>query len=192
MPIRHGLLVLLVEGPDHGFGLRAAFERRTGGTWPLNIGQVYTTLGRLVRDGLVEEQSREPDGSVRYAATDAGRAEVARWWQEPVDRKAPARDELAIKLALAVTSPGVDVAAVVQRQRAENLGRMQQYTARKRDLPPLGHPDGAARQLVLDHLIFTAEAEARWLDHVEATLRAVATPTVATRTRPTTKGHITP
>jgi DNA-binding PadR family transcriptional regulator len=76
MPIRHGLLALLAEEPGHGFRLRAQFERRTGGTWPLNVGQVYTTLTRLVRDGLVEEANREAGGSVRYALTEAGRAEV--------------------------------------------------------------------------------------------------------------------
>ena len=185
MPIRHGLLALLADGPEHGFGLRAEFERRTGGTWPLNVGQVYTTLTRLVRDGLVEEASRETDGSVRYMLAAAGRAELADWWRRPVDRATPPRDELAIKLALAVTSPGVDVAAVVGRQRSDNLARMQRLTTDKRRLPPPGDADGLARRLVLDHLIFAAEAEARWLDHVEATVRAVRTGTdTATKGRP--------
>lgn len=182
MPIRHGLLALLAEGPDHGFRLRAEFERRTGGTWPLNVGQVYTTLTRLVRDGLVEEASREADGSVRYALTEAGRAEVEEWWRRPVDRTTPTRDELAIKLALAVTSPGVDAAAVIQRQRAENLARMQRHTADKRRLPPPDDPEGLSRRLILDHLIFAADAEARWLDHVEATVLAVRN---ASKGRPT-------
>ncbi|MDH4147522.1 MAG: PadR family transcriptional regulator, partial [Acidimicrobiia bacterium] len=53
MSIRHGLLALLSEGPKYGAQLRTEFEERTGATWPLNVGQVYTTLSRLERDGLV-------------------------------------------------------------------------------------------------------------------------------------------
>ena len=54
MSIRHGLLALLAQEPMYGAQLRSEFESRTGGTWPLNVGQVYTTLSRLERDGLVE------------------------------------------------------------------------------------------------------------------------------------------
>ena len=169
MAVRHGLLALLAEGPKHGFALRSEFETRTGGTWPLNVGQVYTTLSRLVRDGLAEEVSREADGSVIYDITEAGREEIERWWIAPVDRGHPNRDELAIKLALAVTVPGVDVRGVVQRQRSENLRVMQQYTQLKRSIANKENA-GLAWRLVLDHLIFAAEAEARWLDHVDLEL----------------------
>jgi DNA-binding PadR family transcriptional regulator len=162
-------LALLAEGPKHGFALRSDFEARTGGTWPLNVGQVYTTLSRLVRDRLVEEFSREVDGSVIYRITDAGREEIQRWWSEPVDRAHPSRDELAIKLALALSVPGVDVRGVVQRQRSENLRVMQQYTQLKRSIVDQ-EGAGFAWRLVLDHLIFAAEAEARWLDHVDLEL----------------------
>ena len=112
MAIRHGLLALLDEGPAYGYQLKAAFEERTGGTWPLNIGQVYTTLARAERDGLVAQLDVADDGKVVYEITDAGRREVAAWFASPVRRDAPARDELTIKLAVAVTAPGVDVTAL--------------------------------------------------------------------------------
>lgn len=171
MSIRQGLLALLAERPMHGYLLRQEFEARTGATWPLNIGQVYTTLTRLQRDGLVTEvdEPRE-DGSVVYALTAAGRTEVEHWWQTPVERTAPARDELAIKLALAVTSPGVDVTAVVQRQRTESLRALQEYTRLKLRIPLEPTADDLAWSLVLDSLVFAAEAEVRWLDHVEQQL----------------------
>jgi len=51
MSERHALLALLGEGPKHGFRLRQEFEERTGDFWPLNAGQVYTTLQRLGRAG---------------------------------------------------------------------------------------------------------------------------------------------
>jgi DNA-binding PadR family transcriptional regulator len=171
----------------YGYQLRQEFEGRTGATWPLNIGQVYTTLSRLQRDGLVVERERH-DGSVVYGLTGAGREEVARWWSTPVERGAPARDELAIKLALAVTVPGVDVTAVVQRQRAETLHALQEYTILTARALDDVERDGAGGHLswllILDSLVFGAEAEVRWLDHVEQRLAAAArTP------RRTTAGH---
>ena len=175
MAIRHGLLALLDEGPAYGYQLKAVFEERTGGTWPLNIGQVYTTLARAERDGLVAQLAVEDDGRVVYEITEAGRREVARWFSSPVRRDAPARDELTIKLAVAVTAPGVDVRALVQTQRSETMRTLQALTRLKIDADDRPGSDTAWR-LVLERLIFDAEAEARWLDHVEARLlRAAAT-----------------
>ena len=172
MSVRQGLLALLAEGERYGYQLRQEFETRTGGTWPLNIGQVYTTLGRLQRDGLVEEVGRQDDGSVVYALTDKGREDIGAWWTTPVDRGSPGRDELAIKLALAVTAPGVDVADVVQRQRTESLRALQQYIRLQREVPDPPGPADLAWLLVLDSLALTADAEIRWLDLVEQRLAA--------------------
>jgi DNA-binding PadR family transcriptional regulator len=184
MAIRHGLLALLDEGPAYGYQLKAAFEERTGGTWPLNIGQVYTTLSRAERDGLVAQLDVGDDGRVVYEITDAGRHEVAQWFASPVRRDAPARDELTIKLAVAVTAPGVDVASIVQTQRSETMRTLQALTRLKIDAADRPHPDSdTAWHLVLERLIFDAEAEARWLDHVEARLlRTAATSSTSDRT----------
>jgi DNA-binding PadR family transcriptional regulator len=209
LSVRSGLLALLAEGDKYGAQLRAEFEGRTGGTWPLNVGQVYTTLDRLVRDGLVE-QVREPEGEGRiaYRLTDAGDGQLGSWWCTPVDRTSTPRDELTIKLALAVTSPDVDVEQVVQTQRTATLRHLRDLTGLKRE--SLGPTEGAAEgrvagddraegdqglawQLVLENLVFAAEAEVRWLDHVETMLarRPGATasdhtgaPTTATRQPP--------
>ncbi len=132
MSVRQSLLAILAEGEQYGYQLRHEFELRTGRTWPINIGQVYTTLNRLVRDGLVEEAGRKEDGSVTYRLTFAGREEVDQWWQTAVDRTTPDRDEVAIKVALAATAPGVDAVAVVHRQKAETLRILQSYTSQKR------------------------------------------------------------
>ena len=178
MSVRNALLALLEQGPRYGYQLRAEFEHHTGGTWPLNVGQVYTTLARLERDGLVEGRGEDGEGHVVYVVTDAGRREVEDWFTSPVPRTQPPRDELAIKLALAVTVPGVDVGAVIQQQRSATMSALQDYTRLKRrssEEPPTG--DGTAELawgLVLDSLVFTAEAEIRWLDHCEARLRRAA------------------
>ncbi|NGN67826.1 PadR family transcriptional regulator [Streptomyces sp. A7024] len=179
MSIRHGLLALLESGPRYGNQLRAEFESRTGATWPLNVGQVYTTLNRLERDGLVKPDGEDDSGHALYAITGDGRAELRVWYATPVDRQRPARDELAIKLAMAVGAPGVDISAVIQAQRAHTIGAMQDYTRLKAQaLTTLEHPeagsDDLAWLLVLEQLIFQAEAEARWLDHSEARLVRVA------------------
>lgn len=178
MSVRHGLLALLAERPAGAYQLRQEFERRTGGTWPLNMGQVSTTLDRLVRDGLVE--AAEADGDVpRWTLSAAGRDVLGAWWSAPVPRSAPAREELAIKLALAVSTPGVDVPRLVQAQRTETM-RALQALARLRVDGTAASADDLAWSLVVDHLVFDAEAEIRWLDHVEARVAraASARPTV--------------
>ena len=171
MAIRNGLLALLERGPMYGYQLRSEFEASTGSTWPLNIGQVYTTLARLERDGLVEAAG-EPDaeGRTTYRITDAGRAEVATWFASPVERRQRPRDELAIKLALAVTTPGIDVRAVMQAQRTATLRSLQELTRLKAGAD---EQRDAAWLLVLESMIFQAEAEVRWLDHTEVRVAAL-------------------
>lgn len=185
--IRNGLLALLSESPMYGARLRSEFEARTGSTWPLNIGQVYTTLARLERDDLVvHDDDPDADGHHRYRLTDTGASFVAGWWQTPVERESAPRSELAIKLALAVTVPGVDVTAVVQTQRSASVRHLQDLTRLKRTSDP--EPD-LAWSLVLEHLVFGVEAEVRWLDHVESTLvrRAVRRPQATPATEKTTR-----
>jgi len=155
----------------YGYQLRVAFEESTGGTWPLNIGQVYTTLSRLERDELVRPLPENDSGQRPYEITDPGRAELAMWFSTPVGRTDRPRDELAIKLALALTTPGVDVGAVVQTQRGATMRTLQEYTRLKaRSDEDLGW------RLVLDSMLFQAEAEVRWLDHCEASLVRYAAP----------------
>ena len=170
MSVKHALLALLEQEPMYGYQLRTAFEERTAELWPLNIGQVYTTLARLERDGLVEGGETNAEGHQLYRPTAAGRAELADWFGTAVPRTQPPREELAIKVALAVGSPDLDVAAVIQRQRSATMAALQGYTRAKRALPEAGDAD-LAHALVLDSLIFDAEAEIRWLDHCEARLR---------------------
>lgn len=178
MSVRYGLLTLLDREPMYGYQLRQEFEASTGSTWPLNVGQVYTTLSRLERDGFVASGGEggaaagsdqggtgESEGQRVYTITDTGRAEVRAWFATPVRAASPPRDELAIKLALAVRTPGVDVRAVIQTQRAATIRALQEYT-RAREAAA----EDLSWLLVADSLIFAAEAEIRWLDHSETRL----------------------
>ncbi|WP_370617950.1 PadR family transcriptional regulator [Mumia sp. Pv 4-285] len=169
MSIRQGLLALLSQQPMYGAQLRAEFEDRTAGTWPLNVGQVYTTLGRLQRDGFVESAG-EPDeeGRITYRLTDVGRTTVGEWFASSVSPDADPRDELTIKVALGVTLPDVDVRSVVQTQRVDSMRHLQVLTRRKRAAV---EKDDLARELVLERSIFAIEAQVRWLDHMESRIR---------------------
>lgn len=167
MSIRYGLLALLGQQPMYGYQLRTRFEARTGGAWPLNVGQVYTTLDRLERDGLVRRAGDDGEGRTTYAITEQGRDALRRWFTTPVDPSGRPRDELAIKLAMAVTVAGVDVRAVVQAQRTESMRVLRDYTRLKRRA---AQDEDLSWGLVVDHLVFAVEAEIRWLDHVEGTL----------------------
>ena len=166
MSVKLGLLALLDEQPMYGYQLHSAFKERTGGTWPLNIGQVYTTLSRLERDGLVEPTGTDDEGRQRYALTEAGRDELETWFASPVARADRPRDELAIKLAVALSVSGVDVRDVIQTQRTATLRDLQELTRQKLRTSD----EDIAGLLALDSLVFQAEAESRWLDSCEERL----------------------
>jgi DNA-binding PadR family transcriptional regulator len=183
--VKYGLLALLDEAPSHGYQLKTSFERRTGGNWALNIGQVYTTIQRLERDGLVSaiETDGTDDDRREYRITDAGRAELATWFDHPVVAEAPARDELTIKVLLAVAAGDVDVTALLQRQRRASIEQLQAYTRRKAQADPA---QDVAFLILLDALIFRAEAEIRWLDACDARISSLAR-TARTETKETAR-----
>jgi DNA-binding PadR family transcriptional regulator len=168
MSVRHALLALLTEGPKYGLQLRHEFEERTGEVWPLNVGQVYTTLQRLERDGLIES---EGDGEVgpqkSFRLTAHGGAELDAWLRTPPDLGAPPRDELVIKVLVADRVPGVDVHDVIQTHRRQIVEIMQDWTRIKRD----AGPDETNLALVVDAELFRLDSVIRWLDTADARLR---------------------
>jgi DNA-binding PadR family transcriptional regulator len=167
MSIRFGLLAMFADGPKYGYQARALFETRTGSTWPVNVGQAYTTLERLERDGLVAAQGADDEGRAVYAITQDGRVALKRWFDTPIAPSGQPRDELAIKLLMAATLEGVDVPAVVQRQRNRSMRLLRDCTALRREADAT---EDAAGLLLLDRMIFALEGDVRWLDHVEATV----------------------
>ena len=179
MSVRQSLLAILDHGPCYGYQLRAEFDRRTGGTWPLNVGQIYQTLDRLERDGLVAKGESDREGRAYYEITDAGREAVASWLSSPVERQTAARDELAIKLAVAATLPGVDLASVIQVQRTAALALLRDLTRTKDSIEEPESPEDLAYLLLVDAQIFQVDGELRWLDHSEGRLARAAAAGVA-------------
>jgi DNA-binding PadR family transcriptional regulator len=170
MSVRQSLLAILAQGPCYGYQLRTEFDRRTGSTWPLNVGQIYNTLDRLERDGLATKGDTDDHGHVYWQITDAGAAVVGEWLSTPVQRGQGTRDELAVKLAVAATLPGIDVTEIIQTQRRASLGQLQELNrAKYAGANPEG-PEELAWSLVVDSMVFAAEAVVRWLDHTEQRL----------------------
>jgi DNA-binding PadR family transcriptional regulator len=171
MSIRHALLALLSEGPKYGLQLRQEFEARTGEVWPLNVGQVYTTLQRLERDGLVESDDDSEDGPQKsFRITSEGADELTLWLRTPPDLSSPPRDELVIKVLIALQVPGVDVQGVIQAHRRYLVELMQEWTRLKeyaadRDL---------AFALVVDAELFRLDSVVRWLDAADGRIKRAA------------------
>jgi DNA-binding PadR family transcriptional regulator len=171
MSVRHAVLALLSEGPKYGLQLRQEFEARTGEVWPLNVGQVYSTVQRLERDGLVESDGTDDAGPQKmFHITPAGEEELAPWLRTPPDLSAPPRDELVIKVLIAISTPSVDVAEVVQTHRRYLVQLMQEWTRLKeyaadRDL---------AFALVVDAELFRLDAVIRWLDAADGRIKRAA------------------
>jgi DNA-binding PadR family transcriptional regulator len=167
MSVRCALLALLSQGPKYGLQLRHEFEARTGEVWPLNVGQVYTTLQRLERDGMVESDEADEGPQRSYRITELGERELREWLASPPVVTQPPRDELLIKVLVATQVPGVDVGEVVQVHRRHLVQVMQQYTSVKANAAA----DDIPLALVVDAELFRLEAAVRWLDSAEIRLR---------------------
>ncbi len=203
MSVRHALLALLSEGPKYGLQLREEFEARTGEVWPLNVGQVYTTLQRLERDELVEaeddakdakdakdekdtqktkdEKHERPEKDAkdskdgpqkRFHLTEAGRVELARWLRTPPDMSSPPRDELVMKILVALrvpdtNVPGTNVHAVIQAHRRYLVELMQQWTRIKE----AEAEHDLSLSLVVDAELFRLDSVIRWLDTADGRIK---------------------
>jgi len=169
--VRHAMLALLSEGPKYGLQLREEFEARTGEVWPLNVGQVYATLQRLERDGLVESDGAGEAGPQKgFRITAEGEQELARWLRMPPDLSSPPRDELVMKVLVALHVPGADVHAVIQAHRRYLVELMQQWTRIKED----DTESDLSMLLAVDAELFRLDSVIRWLDAAEARVKRAA------------------
>ncbi len=166
MPIHHAVLALLADGPSYGYELKTSFQKAIGPQWgELNIGHLYQTLERLVRDGLVTgrvvPQNRKPDKTV-YRLTKRGRAELDRWVQEPFVRGGGYRDEFFLKL-LAASRLGSDtlkqLLAVQRDAYLEELSALGDLKRRRKG--------DVLVSLLLDAAVFHTEANLRIVDRAE-------------------------
>jgi DNA-binding PadR family transcriptional regulator len=159
--VRHALLSLLSEGPKYGMLLKEEYEGATGDAWPLNVGQVYSTLQRLERDGLVESEDAGEDERQRdYRITPRGESELEHWLTTPPELGSPPRDELTTKVLVALRAPGVDVHDVIQSHRRQVVELMQQWTSIKPEKAEVDLPFA----LMVERELIRLGAVVKWLD----------------------------
>jgi DNA-binding PadR family transcriptional regulator len=163
--LNHAILGLLAQKPRHGYDLKSAFESMLGGIWPLNIGQVYTTLARLERDGLVQShvvpQELLPDRKV-YSLTQNGKDELQHWLSEPSTGAIRLKDEFFIKLLILQLVGSPDPIALIWKQREIYMQTLAQLST-LRNASTI-EPSTA---LLIEGAIFHVEADLNWLDLCE-------------------------
>jgi DNA-binding PadR family transcriptional regulator len=173
--VPYALLALLSNGPKYGLRLQNEFQSRTGEVWPLNVGQVYTTLQRLERDGLVESDDEGERSQKRYRITSAGARDLDEWLRTPPELVPPPRDELVIKVLVALQVPETDVHEILQAHRRHVIEVMQRYTRIK----AAAGQDDVALALVADAELFRLEGIVRWLDAADVRLKQQPAPAPA-------------
>lgn len=189
MSIPHALLALLDRGPSFGLRLREDFEAWTGEVWPLNVGQVYSTLRRLERDGLIHAEGGETERERFYELAPPGRRELAEWLMRR-DGGAPLRDELVIKVLMALAVDSADAVEVIQTHRRFLVEQMQGFTRAK---AATGREELSAL-LVLDAHVLKAESMVRWLDMCEQRIASAGTldvqPRSGSRSAPSIRSRV--
>ena len=167
MSLRYGVLGLLAEEPLHGYEVKNRFEAMLGGTWEVNIGQVYTTLQRLERDGLVRPLGKRGDrGKLRYELSEHGRKSLADWLAQPESGPQELRDEIYVKLLLASRFANGNLGPLLGRQKRAYLQRLRDLNRIEERARHDGRMDLA--RLVRGALLHT-EADIKWIDELSET-----------------------
>ena len=166
--VQEVVLALLAKEPSHGYQLRARLREALGPIGEaMNAGQIYVTLGRLEKAGLVECEREpglpdRPDRKV-YALTAAGQQRVAGWLAE-VSWPKPDLTEFHLKLTAAFAARLADPLAIIDAQRRELLRRL-----RDAQRAALAEPDTSDAALLLEGIVLRLQADLRWLEACERT-----------------------
>lgn len=160
MTVKHSLLAILAQNPCYGYQLRSEFERRTAATWPLNVGQIYNTLDRFERDGFVTRGESDEAGHVFWSITPQGRVLVDEWFAHASERNDP-REEIATKVSLAISLPGISAGAIIAAEQVAAAERLLTLTARRdADPDPLS-------TLIRSAAVHRAQADIAWLNEAQ-------------------------
>ncbi len=169
MSLAHALLGLLEDHPRHGYELKHLYDERFGGSYEVKFGQIYTTLARMRRDGLVDiaavESGAGPERKL-YLVTPTGVADLERWLSEAEPPETYGRKVLFSKVVLALMS-GRPAHEILDAQRAAHLVRMRELTERKRD-------GDLADALACDFELFHLEADIKWIELAGARVERIA------------------
>ncbi|HKV83047.1 MAG TPA: helix-turn-helix transcriptional regulator [Ktedonobacterales bacterium] len=162
MSLKFGILGLLTEESLHGYEVKQRFEAMLGGTWEVNIGQVYSTLQRVERDGFVETVGERGDrGKQAYQLTTEGRRALEEWLAQPEAEPQELRQELFVKLLLIRRLANGNLPSLLLRQRRVYLQRLRDLTELERRIRREGRDDLA---LLVTGAVLHTEADLKWLD----------------------------
>jgi DNA-binding PadR family transcriptional regulator len=162
--LKYGVLGLLTEQPLHGYEVKNRFEAMLGGTWDVNIGQIYTTLQRLERDGLVRPVGRRGErGKQSYELSPEGRKALLRWLAEPDSGPQSLHEDIYVKLLLATRIANGDLTQLLARQKRGYLQRLRDLNRLEERARHDGRLDLA--RLLRGALLHT-EADLKWMDEL--------------------------
>lgn len=169
MSVRNAILGLLEQKPRHGYELHDAFEAVVGGeqVWDVKPAQIYTTLGRLEKGGLVAEQGAQQEGGPEkriYTITQSGRQALQEWFYSPVASRHQ-RDEFFLKLMMSLVTGEANPRRVIYVQRASLYRDLHDLTVQRGEADPERE---LAYILLLDQAVMHLEADLRWLEMIEA------------------------
>jgi len=164
LSLKYGVLGLLKEEPLHGYEVKSRFEAMLGGTWEVNVGQIYTTLQRLERDGLVRPVGARGDRRKQtYALAPEGRKALDLWLGEPESGPQQLREDIYVKLLLAARIANGDLPGMLARQKRAYLQRLRDLNRLEERARSDGRVDLA--RLVRGALLHT-EADLKWVDEL--------------------------
>jgi DNA-binding PadR family transcriptional regulator len=162
MSLKFGILGLLAEHPLHAYAVRTRFQDLLGGSWEVNIGQVYTTLQRLERDGLVEPAEPRGDrGRVPYRLTELGRKALETWLAEPESEPQQLREAIYLKLLVAARVANGGLPDLLARQRRVYLQRLKDLAVLEEKARSEGRDDLV---LLYQGALLHTEADLKWVD----------------------------
>lgn len=166
MSLKYGVLGLLTGEPLHGYEVKSRFEAMLGGTWEVNIGQIYTTLQRLERDGLVQPAGARGDrGKQLYRLSPAGHRALLEWLSEPDSGPQQLHEDIYVKLLLATRIANGDLPELLGRQKRAYLQRLRDLNRLEERARRDGRHDLA--RLVRGALLHT-EADLKWMDELSS------------------------
>jgi len=167
MSVKHSLLALLYEKPRHGYELKVEFESLVEGLWPLNAGQVYTTLDRLERDSLVESPGHDKKDRKLYTITQAGKEELWSWLEEPVGRSL-FKDEFYVKFLCASRVSFENKKRMIKNQKESIIKDILHFTQLRKQMSLTGND---TMGLLIEGALLHLEADMKWLNTIEAEMK---------------------
>ncbi|WP_102029030.1 PadR family transcriptional regulator [Salirhabdus sp. Marseille-P4669] len=162
MSVKHSLLALLYEKPRHGYELKTGFEELVQGMWPLNAGQVYTTLDRLERDEFVTSPGHDKKDRKLYTITNAGQEELWSWLEKPVGRSL-LKDEFYFKFLCASHVSYENKQTMIRNQKETMLKDVLHLTHLKKQMVIM---DNKTMKMLIEGALLHLEADLKWLDMI--------------------------